>query len=320
MKAAVVSAFDRPPACLEIAEPEVGPRGRLPVRVLAAGLHHVTRGRAAGLHYSGTGELPFVAGMDGVGRGPDGRLRYFVQGPGEPGTMAERTVIDPHHSIVLPEGSDPVLIAGAMNPAMASWLALRCRLPAFRSRWPVGWRRQVVVLGATSASGQLAVQIARHLGAARVIAAGRDRAKLARLAALGATDAVALDDESLGEIARGADVVLDFVWGETAARMMERMLRHRADPSRPLDWIHVGSLAGDVAPLPGAVLRSARLQVMGSGHGAVSGREILRELPELARLIARGTFRVDVRPMPLSAVEQVWNETAPEAGRIVFTP
>lgn len=320
MKAAVITTSGQPPSYRDIDEPGPVGAGEMLVQVLASGLHHVTRGRASGAHYSSAGELPLVAGIDGVGRGPDGKLRYFVQEPGQPGTMAERTIIDLDHSIELPSDCDQAVIAGAMNPAMASWLALRCRVPSFRKRLPFRKGKQVLILGATGSSGSMAVQVARHLGASQVIAAGRDMDRLSKLPALGATDTVTLWDEALGALAREVDVVLDFVWGDSSVRVMETVLKQRADRNRPLDWIHVGSMAGDAAPIPGAFLRAAKLQILGSGHGAVTGREILQELPELVKEIARGTFRIDVRRLPLSDVERAWRDDTGNGDRIVFTP
>lgn len=313
MKAAVVTSFEKPPRYSDFADPTPAGPGEMLVEVLAAGLHHVTRGRASGVHYSSAGALPLVAGVDGVGRDTDGKLRYFAQGPGQPGTMADRTVIELDHSIELPADCDPASVAGAMNPAMASWLALRSRVPFRRGQ-------KILILGATGNSGSMAVQIARHLGAAQVIAAGRDENKLAKLPALGATDVATLADARLGALAGGVDVVLDFLWGETAVGVMESVLKQRSDRGLPLIWIHLGSMAGESAALPGAFLRSTNLQVLGSGHGSVSGREILMELPALAKEIARGTFSIDVKATPLRDVEQAWFR-APHAGeRIVFTP
>ncbi|HBT4568752.1 TPA: zinc-binding alcohol dehydrogenase family protein [Klebsiella pneumoniae] len=313
MKAAVMSSFDRPPHYDNYADPTPqGPREIL-VEVLAAGLHHVTRGQASGVHYSGSGVLPLVPGIDGVGRGADGKMRYFVQGPGQIGTMADRTVVELDHSIELPSDSDAITVAGAMNPAMASWLALRCRMPFQRGQ-------KVLILGATGSSGSMAVQIAQHLGASQVIAAGRDEQKLAKLVAIGATEIVPLGDARLGLLAHEVDVVLDFIWGESTVRIMEIVLKHRQDRCQPLTWIHVGSMAGETAAIPGATLRSTNLQIVGSGYGSVSGRQIIMELPALAREIVRGTFRIDVKAIPLSNVEQAWSEAAHTNQRIVFTP
>lgn len=131
---------------------------------------------------------------------------------------------------------------------------------------------------------------------------------------------VPLGDARLGALAGEVDIVLDFVWGERAVHVMEAELRQRADRSRPLTWVHIGGMAGEVAPIPGAFLRSANYQLVGSGHGSVSNREMLGELPALVREIARGTFRIDVKPIPLSSVEQAWSEATHTRERIVFTP
>lgn len=170
------------------------------------------RSQADGSHYSSTDELPVIPGIDGVGRGPDGRVRYFVLPDTTRGSMAERTVVDEQRSILLPDDADVVALAAAMNPAMSSWVALRRRLELRTGQ-------RVLVLGATGNAGRLAVQVARHLGATAVVAVGRDRRRLASLGAVGATATVALDAdpdtvaEQLAEGARDVDVVLDYLWG-----------------------------------------------------------------------------------------------------------
>jgi len=312
MKAAVLSSFEKPPHYGDFAEPAPKSREEMQVVVLAAGLHHLTRAKAQGRHYSGVGALPLVPGIDGVGRGPDGKLRYFVV-DGNHGSMADKTVIEVDHSIVLPASSDPIAVAAAMNPAMGSWLALRCRVPFPK-------RQNVLILGATGNAGTMAVQVARYLGAKQIIAAGRDEARLAKLPALGATDTVKLGDARLGQLAREVDVVLDFIWGESSAKAIELLVSARADRSRPLTWIEIGSVAGQTAAIPSAALRASRLQIVGSGLGSVPGREIVKELPALVKEITRGTFRIDARAVPLRDVEQAWTETGHGSERIVLTP
>src|SRR5580704_14986853 len=215
MKAAVVSSFDSPPRYQEFPAPVPAGGHEMLVDVLAAGLHPRVRSQANGSHYTSTDELPLVPGIDGVGRGPDGRLRYFSLPETTMGAMAEQTVIDTRRSVVLPDGADPVAVAAAMNPAMSSWVALRQRV-SFQAG------QDVLVLGATGNAGQLAVQVARLFGAGQVIAAGRDAGRLAGLAALGATATVPLADgaELLGKAAAEVDVVLDYLWSEPAATAM----------------------------------------------------------------------------------------------------
>ena len=316
MKAAVVSSFDSAPRYQEFPAPIPAGEDELLVDVLAAGLHPRVRSQADGSHYTSTGELPLVPGVDGVGRGPDGLLRYFVLPDTTLGAMAEQTVIDPRRSIVLPAGADPVALAAAMNPAMSSWVALRQRV-SFQPG------QDVLVLGATGNAGQMAVQVARRLGAGQIIAAGRDAERLAALPALGATATVPLGPsdtaERLAKAAADVDVVLDYLWGPPAADAMVAIVTNRADRGKPLSWIEIGSVAGPTAEIPSAALRAARLQLVGSGQGSVSTREYLAELDVLAQEIAAGAIDVDARAVPLAQVEQAWAATGAKH-RIVLVP
>ncbi len=100
------------------------------------------------------------------------------------GTMAERALVDARRAIELPDDVDVAKVAAAMNPAMSSWVALRRRVP-------IQAGQSVLVLGATGNAGTMAVQVAKRLGAGRVVGAGRDQDRLAALVALGADAVVA---------------------------------------------------------------------------------------------------------------------------------
>jgi NADPH:quinone reductase-like Zn-dependent oxidoreductase len=317
MLALVVDSFGKAPTCQDLAEPEPGD-GEVLVDVVAAGLHPRVRSQADGSHYTGSGVLPLVPGIDGVGRAPDGTLRYFVLPDTTMGAMAERTVVDLRRSVVLPEGSDPVTLAAGMNPAMSSWVALRRRI-AFERGW------KVLVLGATGNAGRMAIEVSRHLGAAYVVGAGRRPERLAVLGALGADATVSLDGapaevaRELGKAAGDVDVVLDYLWGEPAAGAMAAVVRGRHDRERPLTWIQIGAVAGPAAAVPSAALRASGLRIVGSGQGSVPTRDILAELPGLAAELTKGTFRVDARAVPLADAEAVWSATD-GARRTVVTP
>jgi NADPH:quinone reductase-like Zn-dependent oxidoreductase len=319
MKAAVVSSFGTAPRYEEFPAPTPAGDDDMVIDVIAAGLHPRVRSQANGSHYTSTGELPLVPGVDGVGRGGDGLLRYFVLPDARVGAMAEQTVIDIRRSIVLPGDADPIAVAAAMNPAMSSWVALRHRVP-----FQAG--QDVLVLGATGNAGQMAVQIAKRLGANQVIAAGRNTSRLAGLPALGATATVLFDGDTdrvarrLGQAAADVDVVIDYLWGEPAAAAMAALITGRADRGQTLTWIQIGSVAGPHAAIPSAALRAARLQIVGSGQGSVSTREILAELAALAQEITEGRFEIDARPTSLTDVEQAWAGAAGTTQRIVITP
>ncbi|HET6505890.1 MAG TPA: zinc-binding alcohol dehydrogenase family protein [Baekduia sp.] len=311
MRAAVVTSFDAPPEYEEVPAPVARGEDELLVDVLAAGLHPRVRSQAGGSHYTSTGVLPLVPGVDGVGRDPDGRLRYFVLPDTTLGSMAERTLIDPRRSVVLDDAADPVAVAAAMNPAMSSWVALRRRI-AFAAG------QSVLVLGATGNAGRMAVPIARHLGAARVVAAARDATKLSRS---DASDTVVLDDaERLAARAADVDVVIDYLWGEPAAAAMVTLVAARPDRAKPLTWIQIGSVAGPTAPIPSAALRASRLQIVGSGQGSVPTSDLVAELSALAGEIARGTFAIDARAVPLADVRRAWGEAGATAERVVLVP
>ncbi|WP_406335580.1 zinc-binding alcohol dehydrogenase family protein [Streptomyces sp. NBC_00203] len=319
MHAAVVRSFDAPPRFDTIDTPRPREEHEVLVDVLAAGLHPRVRSSANGSHYTSEGVLPLVPGIDAVGRTEQGELLYFVAPDTALGTMAEQAVVDRRRAITLPTDTDPVTVAAAMNPGMSSWVALRRRVTL-----PPG--ASVLVLGATGNAGQLAVQIAKHLGAAHVVAAGRDAERLDLLPGLGADETVSLLGEPkevadrLGQSAGDADVVIDYLWGRAAEHAMPALLTARPERAKPLAWIQIGSMAGAEIALPSSLLRAANLQIMGSGQGSVTTAGILTELPSLATEITSGTLAVNPLALPLSQVEQAWNTPTAPGQRIVLTP
>src|SRR5580692_5147399 len=317
--AAVVRSFGSPPRYEPFDLPAPSGGDQAVVDVLAAGLHPRVRSGASGSHYTSTGKLPMIPGIDGVGRREDGQLVYFVADDGLPGPMATRAVIDTRRSVVLPEGADVLKIAAGMNPAMSAWVALRRRVP-------IEPGQSVLVLGATGNAGQMAIQVARRLGAGRVVGAGRDQARLATLADLGADATVALTDDAdgtakaLAEAAAEVDLVIDYLWGRPASAAIMALLSARADRSRALNWIQIGAMAGPTIELPSVALRSANFRLQGNGQGAVSTEAYLAELPSLIDEIDAGTIRVTPLTRPLADVEAAWREPDAPGTRTVLVP
>src|SRR3984885_686512 len=211
MNAAVVTSFDEPPHYQQFEVPQPSTTDEVLVDVLAVGLHPRVRTGAAGAHYTSTGTLPMIPGLDGVGQRPDGRRIYFVAADDVVGTMADKALVDARRSIDLPDDADVAKVAAAMNPAMSSWVALRRRV-----RIEPG--QSVLILGATGNAGAMAVQVAKRLGAGRVVGAGRDLDRLRALTSFGADDVVQLTEDgaatgiALAAAAADFDIVIDYLW------------------------------------------------------------------------------------------------------------
>ena len=316
MKAAVVRSFDAPPRYEDFDLPGLRGPHDVVVDVLAAGLHPRVRSGASGSHYADDRVLPMIPGIDAVGRLPDGTLVYCVVHDTPYGTMAAQVIADRRRCVPLPSGADEATIAAAMNPAMSSWIALRLRAPIERGQ-------SVFVLGATGNAGQMAIQVAKLLGAGRIVGAGR---QIGRLQGSGADEVVSLvgaPDTVQANIAQAAskcDIVLDYLWGQPAADAMMALLSARRDRSRPINWIQIGSVAGPTLALPSVALRSTNLRVLGSGQGSVPIAAIVTELPRLADELIAGRITVDALRVPLSEVERAWNTPIPETGRVVLVP
>jgi NADPH2:quinone reductase len=221
----------------------------------------------------------------------------------------------------LPEAVDDVTAAGIANPAMSSWVALTAR-----AKFVAG--ESVLVLGATGVAGQLAVQVAKRLGARRVIAAGRNPEALERLKTLGADAVISLDQDQAsvvsafrGEIAEaGVDVVLDYLWGQPAELMLQAIsqkgLRKAGTRVR---FIQIGESAGKTVSLAAATLRSSGLELLGSGFGSANLEQIREALAEFFQAAAKKPFEFQTKAAPLAEVETLWDSA--EAGtRLVFQP
>src|SRR6202142_1280351 len=207
MKAAIVVEAGKPPIYGDFQEP-VPANGEVRITVSAAALSNVVKSRASGTHYSSSGGLPFVVRVDGVGRLDDGRRVYFVLPKPPLGSMSERTVVRSGQCVALPDGLDDVTAAAIANPGMSAWAALKERAKLVAGE-------TVLVNGATGTAGRLAVQIAKYMGAKKVIATGRNVEVLKSLVSIGADvtiplveDGDALEQAFQAQFANGVDVIV----------------------------------------------------------------------------------------------------------------
>jgi NADPH:quinone reductase-like Zn-dependent oxidoreductase len=316
MKAAIVQGLGQTPVYADFADPAPA-SGEVRLTVIASALSPLVKGRASGAHYSSSGKFPFVVGVDGVGRRDDGTRVYFMLPSAPNGSMAEQTVVRERQLIPLPADLDDVTAAAIANPGMSSWAAY-----AERAKLKAG--ETVLVNGATGTAGILAVQIAKHFGASKVIATGRNPEVLTELSELGADVTLPLTDD-LGafeakakeQFEAGIDVVIDYLWGRSAEVLLKAGAES-APEGVPLRFVQVGSISGPQISLPAAVLRSSSLELMGSGLGSVPKNRLVEAISGLLLATVPKGFRITTKSVPLADVATAWSQEE-KGARTVFT-
>ncbi|HET8617029.1 MAG TPA: zinc-binding dehydrogenase [Actinomycetales bacterium] len=312
MRAAVLTRYATAPAVREHPTPARS-HGDVLIEVTAAPITPLDLLCASGTSYFGEPGLPYVPGVQGVGRVlesdavPTGSRVWFPttagMRPGD-GSLAELAVAAADEVVVLPDDVDDVLVAALGLSSVASWLALTWR-GALRPG------EQVLVLGAGGVVGQVGVQVAKHVGARRVVAACRSQGAQQRARAAGADAVVPLRDGEdaaslttrLAEACDGpVDVVLDPLFG-IPATAAAALLGSRGR------LVNLGSSAGETAVLSSAQLRSHTASVLGYTNNDIT-REQRRDA--LIAVLHNG-FTVGHDVVPLDGVGAAWNDQA--AGR-----
>ena len=311
MKAAVLREYGVPSPG-EFEEPAAADPGQAVVEVLAAGLNPVDVAICAGRFYAGKPPLPSVAGREGVGT-LDGKRVYFDAPIAPFGSMAERALVDPASTYAVPDGLDESVAVALGISGLAAWLALTWRAD-------VQPGEHVLVLGASGVLGQIAVQAAKLLGAARVVAAARSAEGLERCLALGADAAVRLGEpDDLPAALREAagdriDVVIDPVYGEPFVAAVNAA-------SFGARLVQIGAGAGAEATIPSAPIRGKMLVLMGHTNFAAPPKVKREAYGKLAAAAARGEIVVDADRIPLEQVAEAWDRLAAGSHRkLVLVP
>jgi NADPH2:quinone reductase len=321
MHAAVLHEIGTAPRYEEFPDPVIGDKdGEVIVHVHAASLKPVDKQLASGSHYASRSVLPRVCGSDGVGHLDDGQ-RVFFGGPRLPhGAMAQRTVVPRAFTFSVPESVDDETAAALPNPGISAWLSLAYRAKLVRGE-------NVLILGATGVTGKLAVQIAKLLGAARVVAAGRNQQQLRRLPGLGADATISLtlpaselSEAFLREAGQsGFQVVIDYVWGNPAEAFLAAITRREfAAIQSETRFVQVGESAAPSIRLPASVLRSTALTIMGTA--GIPPREVLAEaFQRVMEFAARGDLHIDTERVPLADIENAWQREEPGRRVVIIT-
>lgn len=322
MKAAVMYAKGELPQYVDFPEPTAQDSNEVLVSVRAVAIKHLDKGQASGKHYSSNAPAASgkVIGGDGVCVLDDGTRVY---GMGVSGMLAQKATIHKDRVVKLPAKLDDATAAALPNAVIGAAMGLR-----FKADMQPG--DVVLINGATGFTGRVAVQIAKHYGAKKIIVTGRNPQSLNDLLTLGADEIISIvqDDEQFKARLEAIhaqtpiDVIVDYLWGHTA-EMILACVKGDGSFTNRVRYVSVGSMTGDLIQLSAANLRSVDLQLTGSGLGAWSkqqvGRLFTEILPEMFRLAAEGKLEIKTINVKLADIAELWKLDVPDGQRLVVS-
>ncbi len=322
MKAAVLHQIGDLPKFEDFPDPQPSAEELL-IQVKAVALENIDKALVKGTHFASgqfLSKLPSIVGTDGIGTLEDGTLVGFggIQPPY--GSLAEKTVIRKGYYVPIPEGVDAVTAAALPASTLTSLFPLK-----WGAKLQPG--ETVLINGATSVTGVLAIQVAKLLGAGRVIGTGRHAETLATLPQLGADAVIDLNQpeealiQALGqEVEKGVDVILDCLWGRPTELIIKALTpREISFAKRRVRLIQIGEMAGTAITLPAEALRTSGLEIMGGGAGLTP--EAMGEGTQLMwELLKAGKLTLEIVKAPLSEIESAWQRTDLHGKRLVVVP
>jgi NADPH2:quinone reductase len=326
MRAIVIDGVGESPRVAEVEQPRRGP-GEALVRMETIALNPVEVHIWAGRFFVGAPCVPYVPGVEGVGVVEEGdrlalgtRVRVEVMHPGygRDGLLGEYAVLPEtpdesnraSQSMVFPlaNGVEPALGA-ALGATGYTALMLLDRAVAAGAAIEGA---HVALLGGTGAVGQCVLQLAKTLGAARVVVVGRDPVRLERATQLGADAALALDpvddlrDRLLAAAEGRLDIVMDPLWGEPAVAAIEALTDRGV-------YVSFGQVASTSATLPSLPLRNQRISLVGHSSGLTTPDERREVYDRVHELAAGGRVVVAIDELALEDVPSAWDQLASSA-------
>jgi len=316
MKAAVLHEIGGIPRYEDFPDPVAGD-DEVVIDVKAVAVENVDKRIAAGTHYASAqflAHLPAIPAFDGIGALPDGTLVGFGNPRPPYGALAEKTVVPKSACNPIPEGIDP---------AIATMLGTAITGMCIKTAGGFVPGETVLVQGATGVAGRLAVQVARLLGAGRIIATGRDDDQLREVRDLGADEVIntAVPDEALKQAyldakGDGYDVVLDYLWGRPTEILLRSLTPQSFSLSKPTRLIQVGESAGAELVLAAESLRTSGVEIYGAAKG-LNPQTIQEAYRQVVAWTLAGELTFNVVKVPLSDIEAAWQRTDLRGSRIV---
>lgn len=279
------------------------------IKVKAVALENVEKAMAEGTHFASQqffSTLPAIVGINGIGELPNGQLAGFGGIKSPYGAMAEKVVVPKGNTLSIPEGIDAVIAASLPKPALTSLFPLK-----WGTRLQQG--ETVLINGSTGVAGKLAIQIAKHLGAGRIVATGRNEESLNQIKALGADTIIDLkqskgliEEEFRRETEKGIDVILDFLWGNVTQLLIHSLVpKEISFAKRRIRLVQIGEKAGTNISLSSGALRTTGLEIMGASSGITP--KVLKEgTNQVWNWIQHDKLHLDIEKIALHDIEAAW--------------
>lgn len=299
--------------------PKAAP-GRVLVRVRASGLNRgeVLYRRAALKGDPYVGGVEFAGEIAALGDGVAGlSVGQRVMGHGA-ATQAEFVLVEPRALMAVPENLGWEEAAAFPNVFITAHDAL-----VTAGGFKVG--ESVLINAAPSGIGAAAIQIARVMGASKVIGTSRNRAKLEKIAPLGLTHAIVAPEEPLGPAVsvatgkKGVNVVIDTVGGPALAEMLKVMAMNGR-------LVNIGRMGGRVGELDMERMSFFGLRLIGVSFRARSREQTFDCIEACARdllpHLASGKIKVPIeRTFPLTDIAAAHDfiEQDTHVGKVAIT-
>ncbi|SEL53439.1 putative NAD(P)H quinone oxidoreductase, PIG3 family [Pseudoxanthomonas sp. GM95] len=291
--------------------------GQLLVRVRAAGVNRPDLLQRQG-HYPPPPGAPETLGLEVAGEVVQGSGRWqagdrvcaLLGGGG----YAQYAVVDARHALPIPEGDDFIQAAALPETAFTVFVNV-----FEHGQLKAGER--LLVHGATSGIGVMAIQMAKAAGA-QVIATARGADKAAQARALGADVSVDTSAGSFVEAAKaagGVDVSLDMVGASVFADTLQVL-----NPRGRI--VYIAALGGGTLEVPVFELMRRQAVLTGSTLRPRHADEKARIAAEIERRvwpwIASGQVKAQVDktfPLDQAAAAHAYLEAGQHLGKVVLT-
>ena len=321
MKAVLVTAYGGPEHMVytEVEKPEPG-AGEVLIKVVATSVNFADIKSRYGKK---GGKLPFIPGLDvaGVVERVGAGVERFQVGqrviafPGN-GSYAEWVVADERLTFALPDSMDFRTAAACPIVSFTSY-----KLLADVARVEAG--ETVLIHAAAGGIGTTAIQLAKLLGAGKVIGTVGHESKRETALQAGADHVIVYEDsvfaDQVHELTNGegANVILDSI----AGKVSEESMRCLAPYGR---LVHFGNASGEVGTFQTVDLHASCRSVLGFSFGTTRSKrpELLGDTGErVLKFLADGSLQIKIgRSFPLAEAAQAheWVESRKSTGKVLL--